>query len=347
MDFALNASPDHPWVTEHPEWFYHRPDGTIKFAENPPKKYEDIYPFDFEGPEAPELWAELMSVVTFWIGQGVRIFRVDNPHTKAFAFWEWMIGEVKRRHPQVIFLSEAFTRPRVMHRLAKLGFTQSYTYFTWRTTREELTEYFTELAHGPGREYFRPNAWPNTPDILPYHLHHAPIEAFRLRYVLAATLAATYGMYGPAYELGENRPFKRDTEEYMDSEKYVIKQWDLEPAMPFEALIARVNAIRRQHRALQSNDGLAFHETDNERLIAYSKREGDDAVLVVVNLEASLAHSGFVTVDAAALGLADGASFDVHDLLSGGSWRWQAGKNYVHLDPKRAPAHVFEIRPAA
>jgi starch synthase (maltosyl-transferring) len=317
----------------------------MQYAENPPKKYEDIYPFDFEGAEAASLWQELLSVVTFWIGQGVRIFRVDNPHTKPFAFWEWMIGEVKRRHPQVIFLSEAFTRPHVMHRLAKLGFSQSYTYFTWRKTREELTEYFTELSSGPGRDYFRPNVWPNTPDILPYHLHHAPIEMFRLRYILAATLAATYGMYGPAYELGVNEPYKRDSEEYVRSEKYEIKAWDLAPARAFEELIAQVNAIRRQHRALQANDGLAFHETDNEMLIAYSKRQGDDAILTVVNLDATLPHSGWVTVDAEALGFAEGAAFEVHDLLGGGTYRWQGGRNFVHLDPRRIAAHVFEVRP--
>jgi starch synthase (maltosyl-transferring) len=343
IDIAYQCAPDHPYIQEHPEWFRRAPDGTLQYAENPPKKYEDIYPFDFESPEAPALWMELLSIVTFWIGQGVRIFRVDNPHTKPFAFWEWMIGEVKRRHPQVIFLSEAFTRPRIMHRLAKLGFSQSYTYFTWRTTREELTEYFTELAHGPGRDYFRPNAWPNTPDILPYHLHHAPIAMFRLRYVLAATLAATYGMYGPAYELGINKPFKRDSEEYLESEKYEIKAWDLAAAKPFEELIAQVNAIRRQHRALQSNDGLAFHETDNEMLIAYSKRAGDDVVLVVVNLEAALPHSGWVTVDAEELGLEEGESFQVRDLLGGGTYTWTDGRNYVHLDPERIPAHVFAV----
>ncbi len=347
LDLAYQCAPDHPYVAEHPGWFRHAPDGTIQYAENPPKKYQDIYPFDFESPEAPALWVELLSVVTFWIGQGVRIFRVDNPHTKPFAFWEWLIGEVRRRHPQVIFLSEAFTRPHVMHRLAKLGFSQSYSYFTWRKTGAELTEYFTELSQGPGRDYFRPNVWPNTPDILPYHLHFAPIEMFRIRYVLAATLAATYGMYGPAYELGENVPRDPDSEEYLDSEKYEIKAWDLEKAKPFEALIARMNRVRREHRALQSNDGLAFHATDNPMLLAYSKREADDAVLVVVNLDAKLPHMGWVTVDPEPLGLAEDAQFEVTDLLTGGTWRWRAGRNYVHLSPDQAPAHVFAVAPLA
>jgi starch synthase (maltosyl-transferring) len=347
LDLAYQCAPDHPYVAEHPEWFRRAPDGTIQYAENPPKKYEDIYPFDFESPDAPALWMELLSVVTFWIGQGVRIFRVDNPHTKPFAFWEWLIAEVKRRHPQVIFLSEAFTRPHVMHRLAKLGFSQSYTYFTWRKTREELTEYFTELAQGPGRDYFRPNAWPNTPDILPFHLQHAPLAAFRLRFVLAATLAASYGMYGPAYELGENVPREPGAEEYLNSEKYEIKAWDLARAKPFEPLIAAVNRIRREHVALQADRSLVFHETDNELLIAYSKHEAGDAVLAVVNLDALNPQAGWVNVDAEALGLEEDAAFDVTDLLDAARYRWKAGRNFVRLEPARGPAHIFSVTPPA
>jgi starch synthase (maltosyl-transferring) len=344
MDVAFQVAPDHPWVAEHPEWFRRRPDGSIQYAENPPKKYEDIYPIDFDTADWRALWQALHDVVAFWAREGVEIFRVDNPHTKPFAFWEWLIAEIRREHPRAIFLSEAFTRPRVMHRLAKLGFSQSYTYFTWRVTRDELTEYFTELAQSDSREYFRPNCWPNTPDILPYHLHHAGLAMFRLRLLLAATLAANYGIYGPAFELGENRP--RDpgvSEEYLDSEKYELKHWDRGRAGSLAPFIARVNAIRQAHAALQSDWSLAFHATDNEHLLCYSKRGGEDRVLVAVNLDPDHVQSGWVDLDLDALGLEEDAAFTVHDELDDARYPWRGRRNFVMLDPARAPAHVFSV----
>jgi starch synthase (maltosyl-transferring) len=345
MDVAFQVAPDHPWVKEHPEWFRRRPDGSVQHAENPPKKYEDIYPIDFETRDWRALWQAMHDVVDFWARAGIEIFRVDNPHTKPFAFWEWLLAEIRRAHPNTIFLSEAFTRPRVMHRLAKLGFSQSYTYFTWRVTRAELTEYFTELSQDDSREYFRPNCWPNTPDILPYHLQHAGPAMFRLRLILAATLSANYGIYGPAYELGENRPRDPGSEEYLDSEKYEIKHWDLGRAESLAPFIATVNAIRKAHAALQSDWSLAFHETDNEQLMCYSKRAGDDRILVAVNLDPRNVQSGWVTLDLEALGLADDASFTVADELSGERYTWMGVRNFVMLDPVRAPAHVFSIVP--
>jgi starch synthase (maltosyl-transferring) len=343
LDMAFQCAPDHPWVAEHPAWFRTRPDGSIQYAENPPKKYQDIYPLDFDTPEWKALWEALRDVFLFWVGEGVAIFRVDNPHTKPFAFWEWVIAEVKRDHPDVLFLSEAFTRPHVMHRLAKLGFSQSYTYFTWRNTGAELTEYFTELAQGPGREYFRPNCWPNTPDILPYPLQNALPAAFRIRLVLAATLAASYGMYGPAYELCENRPRDAHSEEYLDSEKYQLRHWNLDHPDSLAPLVTALNAARRRHRALQSDWGLAFHPTDNPALLCYSKVSGEDRVLAVVNLDPQAVQSGWVTLDATALGLAPGAAFAVRDELGGATYTWNAGRNFVMLEPARAPAHLFTI----
>jgi starch synthase (maltosyl-transferring) len=343
LDIAFQVAPDHPWVTEHPAWFRKRPDGTIQYAENPPKKYQDIYPIDFETQDWKALWIALRDSMTFWRDQGVEIFRVDNPHTKPFVFWEWVIGEIRREHPQVIFLSEAFTRPRVMHRLAKLGFTQSYTYFTWRVTKAELVEYFTELTQEDSREYFRPNCWPNTPDILPYHLQNAGLPMFRIRLALAATLAANYGIYGPAYELGENRPRDAKSEEYLASEKYEIKRWDLDRPDSLAPFIAKVNAIRHAHPALQSDWSLAFHPTDSSQLLCYSKRAGDDCILVAVNLDPHNVQSGWVSLDLAALGLADDSNFRVEDLLSGEAYPWRGARNFVMLDPARAPAHIFRI----
>ncbi len=343
MDLAFQAAPDHPWVKEHPDWFRRRPDGSIQFAENPPKKYEDIYPIDFDSRDWRALWQAMHDVVAFWAREGVEIFRVDNPHTKPFAFWEWLIGEVRREYPNTIFLSEAFTRPRVMHRLAKLGFSQSYTYFTWRVTKKELTEYFTELTQEDSREYFRPNCWPNTPDILPYHLQNAPLAMFRLRLVLAATLAANYGIYGPAYELGENRPREAASEEYLNSEKYEVKHWDLERPDSLAPFIAKVNAIRNAHAALQSDWSLAFHATDNEQLMCYSKRAGADRVLVAVTLDPDRAQAGWVALDLEALGLGRDAPFTVVDELNGARYPWRGARNFVMLDPVRAPAHVFSI----
>ncbi|HEX6320317.1 MAG TPA: alpha-1,4-glucan--maltose-1-phosphate maltosyltransferase [Burkholderiales bacterium] len=336
LDIAFQCSPDHPYVKEHPEWFRKRPDGTIQYAENPPKKYQDIYPFDFETPAWRELWEELKSVFEFWVGHGVKIFRVDNPHTKAFDFWEWCIGELKQKHPELIFLSEAFTRPRIMHRLAKLGFTQSYTYFTWRNTKEELADYFTELAQHPSREYFRPNVWPNTPDILHETLQHGGRPAFIVRVVLAATLAANYGLYGPAYELLEHLPREPGSEEYLNSEKYEIRRWDRGRADSLRELIARLNRIRHDNPALQGDWSLRFHPTDNHQLLAYSKREGANVVLAVVNLDFHHPQSGFVDVDIE-------GSFEVLDLLSGGRYRWSRGRNFVELHPHTLPAHVFRV----
>jgi starch synthase (maltosyl-transferring) len=343
MDVAFQVAPDHPWVKEHPDWFRRRPDGSVQYAENPPKKYEDIYPIDFDTRDWRGLWQALHDVVAFWAREGIEIFRVDNPHTKPFAFWEWLIAEIRREHPNTIFLSEAFTRPRVMHRLAKLGFSQSYTYFTWRVTKAELTEYFSELAQSESREYFRPNCWPNTPDILPYHLQNAGLAMFRLRLALAATLAANYGIYGPAYELGENRPRDAGSEEYLDSEKYEIKNWDLKHPDSLAPFIAKVNAIRHAHPALQSDWSLAFHATDNEQLLCYSKRAGDDCILVALNLDPQHVQSGWVTLDLEALGLAENAGFSVRDELSGERYGWRGARNFVLLDPARAPAHVFSV----
>ncbi|HEU4460347.1 MAG TPA: alpha-1,4-glucan--maltose-1-phosphate maltosyltransferase [Methylibium sp.] len=344
LDIAFQCAPDHPYVKQHPQWFRWRPDGSVQYAENPPKKYQDIYPFNFECDDWRALWAELKSIFDFWIAQGVQIFRVDNPHTKSFAFWEWAIGAIRREHPQVIFLAEAFTRPKVMHRLAKLGYSQSYTYFTWRHTRRELVEYFTELAQGPGRHHFRPNVWPNTPDILNEQLHHASRETFALRLVLAATLASNYGFYGPAFELMENTPREPGSEEYRDSEKYQLRSWELDRADSLAPLIAHVNRIRRAHPALQSMDGLRFHGCDNPQLIVYSKRCGDDVLLTVVNLDPHATQSGWLQLDVAALGIAHDTEYQMHDLLTEQRFAWRGGSAFVILDPRHTPAHVMQLR---
>jgi starch synthase (maltosyl-transferring) len=347
LDIAFQVSPDHPWATEHPEFFKKRPDGSIQYAENPPKKYQDIYPLDFESSGWRELWDALKGVFTFWIAKGVKIFRVDNPHTKAFPFWEWAIGELKAEHPEVILLAEAFTRPRVMERLAKLGFSQSYTYFTWRNTKEELTEYMRELTEGPMREYFRPNFWPNTPDILSEILQLGGLPAFRSRLVLAATLASNYGIYGPAFELGENQPAHLGSEEYFNSEKYEIRQWNLNSPTSLKPLIATLNRARRDHRALQSNHNLHFHETDNTSLISYSKRtaDGENTILAVVNLDPFHMQAGWTNLDLDILGLSGSSEpFEVRDLLTDRIYLWQGAKNYVELRPANASAHLFEVR---
>jgi starch synthase (maltosyl-transferring) len=346
LDIAFQCSPDHPYVTAHPEWFRRRPDGSVQYAENPPKKYQDIYPFDFESADWRGLWHELKSILEFWIGEGVAIFRVDNPHTKTFGFWEWAIAEIKRTHPEAIFLAEAFTRPRVMHRLAKLGFTQSYTYFAWRNTKRELTDYFTELAHGPGRDYFRPNAWPNTPDILTEYLQFGGRPAFMARLVLAATLAASYGIYGPAFELAERVPREPGSEEYLDSEKYQLRSWDLDRADSLAAFIGRVNRARRENPALHSDASLRFVPVDNEQLIAYLKSvpEPENTVLAVVNLDPHHAQSGWVELDLDALGVDPRAPYQMHELLTGARYLWSGPRNFVRLDPARAPAHLFVLR---
>lgn len=346
LDIAFQCAPDHPYVTAHPEWFRHRPDGSVQYAENPPKKYQDIYPFDFESSDWWGLWDELKSVMEFWIAQGVRIFRVDNPHTKSFAFWEWVIGEIKAAQPDVLFLAEAFTRPKVMHRLAKAGFSQSYTYFTWRNSKQELTEYFTELSSGPGRDYFRPNVWPNTPDILHEALQSGMRSVFAARLVLAATLAANYGIYGPTYELMESAPRDPGSEEYRDSEKYQLRHWPIDRPDSLWPLIARVNRIRRDNVALQSDRSLTFCAVDNDRLIAYVKHDAAsrNTILTVVNLDPYNTQSGWVDLDLYGLDIDAEAVYQVHDLLSDQRFQWRGRRNYVLLDPWRMPAHVFLLR---
>jgi starch synthase (maltosyl-transferring) len=347
LDIAYQCSPDHPYAKEHPEWFRTRPDGTIQYAENPPKKYEDIYPINFESEAWHPLWEELKSIVDFWIDHGVRIFRVDNPHTKPFPFWEWMIGEVTRAHPDVLFLAEAFTRPKIMYRLAKLGFSQSYTYFTWRNTKEELTEYLTELTQTSVREFFRPNFWPNTPDILHQSLQTGGRGMFFARLVLAGTLSSNYGMYGPAYELLEHLPKAEGTEEYLNSEKYEIRHWDLDDRNSLRNLIAGMNAIRQENPALHSNASLRFHAVDNPQIIAYSKHAPDqhNHVLVIVNLDPQHTQSGWVTLQLADFGIQDVSQpFEVHDLLAGVPYEWTGPTNFVQLDPLTV-AHIFAVRP--
>jgi starch synthase (maltosyl-transferring) len=349
LDIAFHCSPDHPYVKEHPSWFRWRPDGTIQYAENPPKKYEDTYPLDFETEDWQELWEELRSVVLFWIEQGVRMFRVDNPHTKPFAFWDWLIEEVKRDYPEVIFLSEAFTRPKIMHRLAKLGFSQSYTYFAWRNAKWELTQYFTELTQTDVRQYFRPSLWPNTPDILTEYLQSGGRPAFMTRLVLAATLGASYGIYGPAFELCENRPRQPGSEEYLDAEKYEIKQWELDRPDSLKDLIARVNRIRRENAALQSDWSLSFHQVDNEQLICYSKATENlrNVIIVVVNLDPHYTQSGWVDLDFDKLGVDPTQPYHMDDLLTDARYLWEGCRNYVEINPHVVPAHIFRLRTRA
>ena len=346
LDIAFQCAPDHPYVTAHPEWFRHRPDGSVQYAENPPKKYQDIYPFDFESRDWRGLWEELRGVMDYWAQHGVRIFRVDNPHTKSFAFWEWVIGEIKQKHPDVIFLAEAFTRPKVMHRLAKLGFSQSYTYFTWRNSKYELTEYFTELAHGPGRDYFRPNVWPNTPDILHEALQSGQRQVFVARLILAATLSANYGIYGPTFELMESAPREHGSEEYRDSEKYQLRHWDLDRPDGLAPLIAKVNRIRNENPALQRDTSLTFCAVNNDQLIAYYKYDADagDMILTVVNLDPYNPQSGWIELNLDALQIGADEPYQMHDLLSDQRFQWRGTSNYVRLEPWRQPAHVLKLR---
>ncbi len=380
MDLAYQCSPDHPYVAEHPEWFRHRPDGSVQYAENPPKKYEDIYPFDFECDSWRQLWEELKDIALFWIRRGVRILRVDNPHTKPFPFWRWLIEEVQAEFPDVVFLAEAFTRPKVMHDLAKLGFSQSYTYFAWRNTKEQLTNYFTELTRTDVREYLRPNLWPNTPDILTEQLQYGGRPAFMARLVLAATLSANYGIYGPAFELLENRVREPGSEEYLDSEKYQWRHWDVGRSDSLQEFIRRVNGIRRDNPALQHDGNLRFHPTDNDQLLCYSrteqgagsegegekgrKGEGEktespflpvslspplpsgilpNSILVVVNLDPYHTQSGWIELPAE-LGIDLDHPYQVHDLLGGARYLWQGRRNFVQLDPQLAPAHILLVR---
>jgi len=344
MDLAFQCAPDHPYVKEHPQWFRHRPDGTIQYAENPPKKYQDIYPFDFECDDWQNLWKELLSVVYFWIEQGIQVFRVDNPHTKPFRFWQWLISQVHQTHPDVIFLSEAFTRPKIMAALAKLGFTQSYTYFTWRTSKEELIAYMHELVHSPYRNFFRPNFWPNTPDILPYHLQHQGENIFIIRLVLAATLSSNYGIYGPPYEFCENTPVP-GKEEYLNSEKYEIKQYNWKQTNRMTDLITLINRARKQHAALQTTWNIHFCACENSQLLAYVKYTDDlsDIVLVVVNLDAHNRQWGYVQLPLSLLRLSDKINLKLHDVVADERYTWTQEWNYVELDPNKLPFHLFHV----
>ena len=344
LDFAINCSPDHPYVKEHPDWFYKRPDGTIKYAENPPKKYEDIYPLNFRCENWRELWAEMKSVVLFWAERGVRIFRVDNPHTKPVAFWDYLIRGVREKYPDTIFLAEAFTRPKMMKALAKAGFNQSYTYFTWRNSKQELIEYFTELTQTEMSEYFRPNLWPNTPDILPFVLQEGGRTAFMIRVLLAATLSPLYGIYS-GYELCENEALP-GREEYLDSEKYQFKERDWDAPGNIKDWISRLNKIRKQNRALQLYTNLRFHNADNEAVLFYSKMTAarDNIILVVVNLDPFRKQNSFVDVPVEQFGQMESDEYRVQDLLSGTTYTWRGQRNYVELDPPVQPAHIFLVR---
>jgi starch synthase (maltosyl-transferring) len=339
LDIAFQCAPDHPWVREHPEWFRHRPDGTIQYAENPPKKYEDIVPFDFECDAWEALWAALRDVVLFWCREGIRVFRVDNPHTKPFGMWEWLIAEVRGRHPETLFLSEAFTRPKVMAELARRGFSQSYTYFTWKNAKSEIADFVRELALA--RSYLRPNLWPNTPDILNAYLQHGGRAAFVSRAVLAATLSASWGVYGPPFELCEAEPREPGSEEYERSEKYEVRSWPLDRADSLAPLLRRLNRIRRDNPALQ-HDGVDLVDTDDPHVIAYLRSRADNVVLVVVNLDPHHPHTTTLHLPASAMGPAGG--FQVHELLSGQRFFWTGPDNVVALDPARAQAMVFRVR---
>lgn len=344
LDFAINCSPDHPYVKEHPDWFYIRPDGTIKYAENPPKKYEDIYPLNFQSPKWKEIWEELKSVILFWAKKGVRIFRVDNPHTKPVSFWEWMINEVQAKYPDVIFLSEAFTRPKMMKSLAKAGFTQSYTYFTWRNYKHELVEYFTELTQSEMKDYFRGNLFPNTPDINPYFLQHGGRPAFMIRAVLASTLSSVYGIYS-GFELCESAGVE-GKEEYHDSEKYQFKGRDWNGPGNIKDYITRLNSIRRENRALQEYDNLRFYHAESDHVLFYGKmtRARDNIVLVLINLDPYQTHDSYVYVPIAEFGFAETDTYQVHDLLTDERFLWTGSRNYVVLNPHQRPAHVFRVR---
>ncbi len=344
LDFALNCSPDHPYVKEHPEWFFHRPDGSIKYAENPPKKYEDVYPLNFHNPEWKALWNELRDLLLCWAERGVRIFRVDNPHTKPVAFWEWVISEVQAKYSDVIFLSEAFTRPKMMRVLAKVGFTQSYTYFTWRNNRSELEEYFTELTHGEMREYFRPHLFPNTPDILPFYLQEGGRPAFMIRAVLAATLSGIYGIYS-GFELCESAALP-GREEYLDSEKYQYKGREWHAPGNIKPLITRLNEIRSENRALQQTNMLAFAGSENPAILFYRKTSSDrsNQVLVVVTTDFRNSQSGWIDVPTGDLGIPPNTWYQVEDLLTGEVFLWHGARNFVSLDPAKRVAHILRIK---
>lgn len=344
MDIAFQCSPDHPYVKEHPQWFKWRPDGTVQYAENPPKKYQDILPINFESDDWENLWQELKSVIQYWVDEGIRIFRVDNPHTKAFGFWEWAIREIRKNEPDVIFLAEAFTRPRIMERLGKIGFNQSYTYFTWRNTPWEMREYMKELTKTPMRDYFRPNFWPNTPDILPPHLVHGGEPAFLMRLILAATLSSNYGIYGPVYEYGLNTPFP-GKEEYLDSEKYEIKHWDWNKETRTKEIIIRINRIRRENPALQSTWNIHFADVENDNLLVYGKvdKESRNTMIMAVNMDPYNTQGSWVRLPLQELGIDSYRSYIVHDLLSGSRYTWYGEWNFIELNPHLMPAHVFSV----
>ncbi|MEZ0276587.1 MAG: maltotransferase domain-containing protein, partial [Roseimicrobium sp.] len=343
LDFAINCSPDHPYVAEHPEWFYQREDGSIRYAENPPKKYQDIYPLNFHNPNWKALWRELIDVVQFWVGHGVKIFRVDNPHTKPVAFWETLIAEVQARDPDVIFLAEAFTKPRMMQALGKIGFSQSYTYFTWREDKQGLMEYATELTAGEMKLYYRGNFWPNTPDILPFPLQNAPASAFKIRAALAALLMPSWGMYS-GYEFCEGKPLP-GREEHLDSEKFQLAWRDWNSPDNIKGFIREVNRARNEHRALQLYDNLRFHGADHGDVIAFSKATPDwsDRMLAIININPHHAASTMVHLDLGALGLPHDAPYRVHDVLHGNSYTWQGASNFVHLDPNATFMHLFRV----
>jgi starch synthase (maltosyl-transferring) len=343
LDFAINCSPDHPYVKAHPDWFYQRPDGSIRYAENPPKKYQDIYPLNFHCADWKNLWRELIDVVLFWVDKGVKIFRVDNPHTKPVSFWEELIGTVQRRHPEVIFLAEAFTKPKMMQALGKVGFSQSYTYFTWREDKHGLTEYAKELTQGEMRWYYRGNFWPNTPDILPFYLQNAPSSVFRLRAALAATLMPSWGMYS-GYEQCENQPLP-GREEYLDSEKFQLRDRDPNAPGNIKGFIARLNHIRRDNPAMHLYDNLVFHPTMHEQLLCYSKVTPDhrNRILCVISLNGFSNVAGTVKLDLGALGLDDARPYHVHDLMHGHTYEWHGAENYVELNPAGTSLHVFKV----
>jgi starch synthase (maltosyl-transferring) len=354
LDIAFQCSPDHPWVTEHPAWFRHRPDGTIQYAENPPKKYQDIYPLNFDTADWRNLWDALRDVFTHWMDQGVRVFRVDNPHTKPFAFWEWVIGELRRRDPGVILLSEAFSRPKIMHRLTRVGFTLSYSYFPWRVAKHDLVEYFTELSSPPSVDEFRPSAWPNTPDILPWHLMDAPRAQFAARAFTAATLSPSWGIYGPAFELGASQPAGNGKEEYHDSEKYEVRSWHRHDPASIRSLIAELNRVRTENRALHTLRTLRFHTIENDELLCFSKTahagpSADPAdphgatVLVIANLDPHHGQAGTTWLDLPALGVDPERPFDVQDLMTGRRFTWHGPQNYVELWPEAQPGHIFRV----
>ncbi|WP_345950693.1 alpha-1,4-glucan--maltose-1-phosphate maltosyltransferase [Mucilaginibacter sp. PAMB04274] len=344
MDIAYQCAPDHPYVKEHPQWFKWRPDGTVQYAENPPKKYEDILPFNFETEDWENLWQELKSVIDYWVDAGIRVFRIDNPHTKAFGFWQWMIGEVRTKNPEVIFLAEAFTRPRIMERLGKAGFNQSYSYFTWRNTKQELEEYLTELTKTEMRYFYRPNFWPNTPDILPPALTQGGDNAHITRVILAATLSSNYGLYGPVYEFGINAPHGAK-EEYIDNEKYEIKNWDWNRYTRIGDIITRVNRIRKQNPALQTTWNIEFATTSNEQIICYVKTDKatHNNLVIAVNLDVFNTQGAHVKIPLPKLGIGYDEPYQVTDLLSGSTYQWTGDYNYVELNPYQMPAHIFKV----